>query len=112
MAWKHGGNTMDPEDYDTSDDTEWPPSRFRILCAMRARRMAGVMTSADVARMDEGPPETWPRDLWELVGFSPPSYYEEESSTFWNPSYTDENQLVIDLPENPHAHSAQCRNSQ
>ncbi len=103
---------MDPEDDDTSDDTEWPPSRFRILCAMRARRMAGVMTSADVDRMDEGPPETWPRDLWELLGFSPPSDYDEETPVFYNPPYTDHNQLVIDFPQNPDAEPEQSLDSQ
>lgn len=103
---------MDPEDDDTSDDNEWPPTRFRILCAMRARRMAGAMTSADVDRMDEGPPETWSRDLWELLGFGPPDSYEEDSTTFHNPSYTDENQLVIDFPKKPHAEPAQSTDSQ
>lgn len=62
---------------DADEDTpewppEWPPDRFRILCAMRAARMAGTMTPQDVERMDQGPPETWPADLWQLLGFSPP----------------------------------------
>lgn len=93
------------EDADYDDD-EWPPSRFRILCAMRARRMAGTMTSQDVERMDEGPSESWPFDLWKLLGFSPPQFNEPQSTEFWNPPYTDENQLVLDLPENPAAVTA------
>jgi hypothetical protein len=87
-------------------DSEWPPSNFRILCAMRARRMAGTMTSQDVERMDEGPPESWPWDLWELLGFNPPEFYEPVSTEFWNPPYTDKNQLVLDLPDPPEASPA------
>jgi len=41
---------------------------------MRTPLMVGTMTSKDVERMDEGPPETWPDDIWEILGFHPPSH--------------------------------------
>jgi hypothetical protein len=64
----------DASDNDESDQNlQWLPSKFQILCAMRAARTAGSMTSEDVERMDLGPPETWPADLWSLLGFSPPA---------------------------------------
>ena len=44
---------------------------------MRAARMTGTMTPEDVERMDEGPPETWPVDLWNLLGFNPPIGHAE-----------------------------------
>jgi hypothetical protein len=65
---------------DDEDTPEWPPDGFRILCAMRAARMAGTMTSQDVERMDLGPPETWPLDLWQILGFAPPTGSKENAS--------------------------------
>jgi hypothetical protein len=69
---KAEADVIDASDGDDDQGSEWPPDRFRILCAMRAARMAGSMTSQDVERMDEGPPESWPDDLWRLLGFNPP----------------------------------------
>lgn len=69
---KAEADVIDTSDGDDDQGSEWPPDRFRILCAMRAARMAGSMTSQDVERMDEGPPESWPNDLWRLLGFNPP----------------------------------------
>jgi hypothetical protein len=52
---------------------EWPPHRLRIAIAMFAARMAGTFSQEDADRMDEGPPETWPLEIWQKLGFAPPS---------------------------------------
>lgn len=64
---------MIPPDSTTDSEAQWPPNDFQILCAMRAAQMAGTFSQKDADRMDEGPPETWPPDLWDLLGFNPPA---------------------------------------
>jgi len=68
---------MPPPNSTAASEAQWPPNDFQILCAMRAARMTGTMTPEDVERMDEGPPETWPVDLWNLLGFNPPVGHAE-----------------------------------
>jgi hypothetical protein len=57
----------------TDGEDEWPPNNMRIFFAMRAAQMAGTFSQADADRMDEGPPETWPLEIWQKLGFAPPS---------------------------------------
>jgi len=62
---------QEPEE--TGEDDEWPPNNMRIFFAMRAAQMAGTFSQADADRMDEGPPEIWPLEIWQKLGFAPPS---------------------------------------
>ena len=43
------------------------------MAALGARLLAKEMSQEDVAKMDAGPKETWPPELWQKLGFSPPS---------------------------------------
>lgn len=61
------------ESSETEEEAEWPPNDMRILFAMRAAQMADTFSQADADRMDEGPPETWPLEIWQKLGFAPPS---------------------------------------
>jgi len=60
------------QDGESASGDEWPPDDMQILFAMRAAQMAGTFSQADADRMDEGPKETWPPDLWAKLGFSVP----------------------------------------
>lgn len=71
---------------DTPKTAPWPPDDLQILMAMRAAQMAGTFSQAYADRMDEGPPETWPPDLWEKLGFSPPVPKTVNSSASPTPS--------------------------
>jgi hypothetical protein len=64
---------MPEESAETEEEAEWPPNNMRIAFAMFAARMAGTFSQADADRMDEGPPETWPLEIWQKLGFAPPS---------------------------------------
>jgi len=66
-------NPAEAQDGDSASVDEWPPDDMQILFAMRAAQMDGTFSQADADRMDEGPPETWPLDLWQKLGFAPPS---------------------------------------
>jgi hypothetical protein len=70
----------------TDGEDEWPPHRMRIACAMFAARMAGTFSQADADRMDEGPPETWPLEIWQKLGFAPPSPAATNESPMSEPS--------------------------
>jgi hypothetical protein len=64
---------MPEEPAETEEKAEWPPNNMRIFLAMRASQMAGTFSQSDADRMDEGPPETWPLEIWQKLGFAPPS---------------------------------------
>lgn len=57
----------------TDGENEWPPNNMRNFMAMRAAQMAGTFSQEDADRMDEGPPETWPLEIWQKLSFAPPS---------------------------------------
>ena len=76
------------ESEETEEEAEWPPNNMRIFFAMRAAQMAGNFSQADADRMDEGPPETWPLEIWQKLGFAPPS-----------PSATKENPMSEPSPQ-------------
>jgi hypothetical protein len=64
---------MPEESAETGHGDEWPPNNMRIAFAMFAAQMAGTFSQADADRMDDGPPETWPLEIWQKLGFAPPS---------------------------------------
>jgi hypothetical protein len=70
----------------TPKTVQWPPDELQILMAMRVAQMAGTFSKKDADRMDEGPPETWPPDLWEKLGFTPPAPKAVNSSASLTPS--------------------------
>jgi hypothetical protein len=71
----------------TDEEDEWPPHRMRIAFAMFAARMAGTFSQADADRMDEGPPETWPLEIWQKLGFAPPLPAATNESPMSDPSF-------------------------
>ncbi len=90
---------MPEESAETEEEAEWPPDNMRIFFAMRAAQMAGNFSQADADRMDEGPPETWPLEIWQKLGFAPPTPPVSQAPTMAGPSLNMEpsDETSVDL---------------